>query len=237
MLESMRQHEAEDALAHAYRDQMRDQIPQSDWDLPPVGAYAAYILFNLEAAWDEGHALLGLGKIDGPLETYSYYRQGSKIKAPGLMAQLQHPATFTQIVEQSGWILHGQHGKYWNEHMNAALAFWFDEQTYDAIRQVTEQVKDNPGTYDLITNNCLTFVDDALAAGGVHLLTRTGRPIRTFIPKDAFLEVRDISGAHKLRAWKYWFPLSEPPKNGLPFIPDRPGYDHDRTVGSERSVC
>ncbi len=85
--------------------------------------------------------------------------------------------------------------------------------------------KRQPGTYDLITYNCLTFCEEALSAGGIHLITRSGRKLHTIIPKDAFKEVAGAKGAHPYQAWKYWFPLGEPPQNGLRTIQDVPGKD------------
>lgn len=34
-----------------------------------------------------------------------------------------------------------------------------------------------------------------------------------------------MEGAHPFEAWKYWFPLGEPPSNGLRTIQDVPGRD------------
>lgn len=34
-----------------------------------------------------------------------------------------------------------------------------------------------------------------------------------------------VEGAHSFEAWKYWFPLGEPPSNGLRTIQDVPGTD------------
>lgn len=34
-----------------------------------------------------------------------------------------------------------------------------------------------------------------------------------------------MEGAHPFEAWKYWFPLGEPPSNGLCTIQDVPGTD------------
>ena len=73
--------------------------------------------------------------------------------------------------------------------------------------------------------NCLTFCDEALAAGGIHLLTESGRELHTIVPKDAFRDVDRVEGAHPFEAWKYWFPLGEPPSNGLRTIQDVPGRD------------
>ena len=66
---------------------------------------------------------------------------------------------------------------------------------------------------------------EALAAGGIHLLTESGRELHTIVPKDAFRDVGRVEGAHPFEAWKYWFPLGEPPSNGLRTIQDVPGRD------------
>ena len=34
-----------------------------------------------------------------------------------------------------------------------------------------------------------------------------------------------VEGVHPFEAWKYWFPLVEPPSNGLRTIQDVPGTD------------
>lgn len=60
-----------------------------------------FLLFNLEAAWDEGHCILALGPVGGPLQTYSYYRHSSQLEAPGIMADLREPMTFAELQERS----------------------------------------------------------------------------------------------------------------------------------------
>ena len=68
-------------------------------------------------------------------------------------------------------------------------------------------------------------IDMAVQAGGIHLLTESGRELHTIVPKDAFRDVDRVEGAHPFEAWKYWFPLGEPPSNGLRTIQDVPGRD------------
>ncbi|WP_305118069.1 hypothetical protein [uncultured Adlercreutzia sp.] len=209
-------------LEHAHQDQRAEAIPVSDWAIIPDHWYTAYVLFNLEAAFDEGHAILALGPVGGPLETYSFYRQGNAVKAPALMAQLEKPVPFSAIQKASGWIQHGQPGNYWNEHVDAALALAMPQGTYEPIRAFADAKAKQPGTYDLFTYNCLHFVEDALAAGDVHIDTHSGRALHTIIPKDAFKDARTVSGDHaeRYQTWKYWFPLAPEPKNGLRSIPD-----------------
>ncbi|RDC41994.1 hypothetical protein C1850_10625 [Adlercreutzia equolifaciens subsp. celatus] len=102
---------------------------------------------------------------------------------------------------------------------------WCDEATFRAVQACAEDRRAHTGTYNLITYNCLTFCDEALAAGGIHLLTESGRELHTIVPKDAFRDVDRVEGAHPFEAWKYWFPLGEPPSNGLRTIQDVPGRD------------
>lgn len=109
--------------------------------------------------------------------------------------------------------------------MNCAIALWCDEVTFRAVQACAEDRRAHTGTYNLITYNCLTFCDEALAAGGIHLLTESGRELHTIVPKDAFRDVGRVEGAHPFEAWKYWFPLGEPPSNGLRTIQDVPGRD------------
>lgn len=209
-------------LRHAREDQRREAIPDADQTPPPPGSFNVFLLFNLEAAFDEGHAVLALGPVDGPIETYSFYRQGNAVKAPAEMACLRAPEPFGAIEAASGWIIHGQPGNFWNEHMDAALALWCDRAAYEAVRACAEERRQRPGTYNLVTFNCLGFVEEALRAGGIRLVTRDGRDLHTIVPKDAFEDVTAVTGAHRFGAWKYWFPVTPPPKNGLRSIPDEP---------------
>ncbi|MDJ1121588.1 hypothetical protein QJ043_05810 [Olsenella sp. YH-ols2217] len=216
------------ALDRAHAAQLKDTIPPELQVPAPAGSYNLFVFFNEQAAYDEGHAVLGLGPVGGDIMTYSYYRHGNALKGPGLMACLEAPEPFERIVRDSGWIVHGNPGNYWNEHMDVALAMWCDRAAYEPIRAFAEAKKADPGEYDLITYNCLSFCEQALGEGGVALLDRDGRPSRTFVPRDAFADVRDVSGAHRWGAWKYWFPQTPAPENGLRFISDfaaeiRPG--------------
>ena len=70
-------------------------------------------------------------------------------------------------------------GNWWNEHVNCAIALWCDEATFRAVQACAEDRRAHTGTYNLITYNCLTFCDEALAAGGIHLLTESGRELHT----------------------------------------------------------
>ncbi len=212
-------------LEHSHADQQREAIPAHLQTPAPSEAFSIYLLFNLEAAFDYGHVILALGPMDGALETYSFYRQGTAIKAPALMACLEHPLTFAQIEASSGWIVHGQPGNYWNEHVNAALALWCTKDAFSQIHAFAEEKRANPGMYDLFSYNCLTFVDEALAQGNIFLEDESGKQLRTFIPRDAFRHVSQVAGAHKLGAWKYWFPITQSPENGLRTISDTPGKD------------
>ena len=225
MAENLKARETEDNLRRCHEVQQREAIPKAEWAPTAAGSFNVFFLFNLEAAWDEGHCILALGPADGPLETYSYYRRSSKITAPGLMASLRDPMAFTDLERASGWIMHGQPGNWWNEHVNCAIALTCDESTFHAVRTYAESRAARPGTYNLVTYNCLTFCDEALDAGGIRLLTHSGRRVRTIIPKDAFKDVSGVRGARPFRAWKYWFPLGQPPRNGLRTICDRPGTD------------
>ncbi len=57
-----------------------------------------------------------------------------------------------------------QPGNWWNEHVNCAIALWCDEATFRAVQACAEDRRAHTGTYNLITYNCLTFCDEALAA-------------------------------------------------------------------------
>lgn len=43
--------------------------------------------------------------------------------------------------------------------------------------------------------------------------------------QDAFRDVGRVEGAHPFEAWKCWFPLGDPPSNGLRTIHGVPGTD------------
>lgn len=208
-------------LRHEHKKQRKGAIPKDKQAPSGSDAYNAFVFFNMEAAFDEGHALLGLGPIGGNIETFSFYRKGNQVKAPGLMACLEHPETFEDIIEAKGWIQHGNPGNYWNEHMQAALAMEITEESYRAILKYALEKKAHPGEYELVTYNCLGFVEGALAAGGVHIETKRGRDLHTFVPKKAFDEAAKVSGAKRFGEWKYWFPIAPPPDNGLRTIPDK----------------
>ena len=187
---------------HARRVQREQAVPERDWAPVPEGSYTLLVLFNLMAAFDEGHAILAVGPSGGDLMTYSYYRRGNALKAPASMAWLREPETFAALRRASGWIVHGNPGNWWNEHVNCAIALWCDEATFRAVQACAEDRRAHTGTYNLITYNCLTFCDEALAAGGIHLLTESGRELHTIVPKDAFRDVDRVEGAHPFEAWK-----------------------------------
>lgn len=209
-----------ETLRRAHEVQLNERIPKEDQATPPPGSYNAFVMFNLEAAFDEGHAILALGPIGGKLQTFSYYREGNKIKAPALMACIMNPMTFAEIEAASGWIQHGNPGNYWNEHLDAALGIIISKEAYGSILDYANATKRDPGTYDLVRHNCLTFVEDALEQGGVRIETKSGRDLRTFIPKDAFKEASSLFGAERFGEWKYWFPVTPAPNNGLRSISD-----------------
>ncbi len=216
----LREEDAKLTLEHARKIQEAECVPPASQKPAPDGSFGLFVLFNLEAAYDEGHAILALGPVGGPLQTYSYYRPTPKLRAPALVASLLRPMTFDELERSSGWLIHGVDHNYWNEHVNAAVALWCGRDAYEMIRAVADQTKDAPGIYDLVTHNCLHFVEDALSAGGVRLTTKSGRDLHTIIPKDAFAEVSGAQGAERLGEWKYWFPIAPEPDNGYRSIPD-----------------
>lgn len=225
MEERIKAEETEKNLRECHEVQQCEARPRAAWEPVPAGSFNVFLLFNLEAAWDEGHCILALGPVGGPFETYSYYRHSTKLEAPGIMACLRDPMTFAALEQASGWIVHGEPGNWWNEHVNCAIALTCDEVSFNGVRAYAEQRRRYPGTYNLVTYNCLTFCDDALRAGGIRLTALSGRAVRTIIPKDAFKDVDGVRGARPFQAWKYWFSLGEPPANGLRTIQDAPGQD------------
>ena len=172
MVHSLKEAETRETLRRCHANQQREALLPAAWTKPPANSYNVFLLFNLEAAWDEGHCILALGPVGGPLQTYSYYRHSSQLEAPGIMADLREPMTFAELQERSGWIVHGQPGNWWNEHVNCAIALWCDEATFRAVQACAEDRRAHTGTYNLITYNCLTFCDEALAAGAASTCSR-----------------------------------------------------------------
>ncbi|EFA22224.1 hypothetical protein BIFGAL_04321 [Bifidobacterium gallicum DSM 20093 = LMG 11596] len=209
-------------LDREHRIQQHDAIPADEQVQVPDDYYNAFLFFNMQAAWLEGHCVLGLGRVNGPITTYSFYRHGSAVRAPGKVAVIKDPEPFNQIQQAQGWIIHGAPGNYWNEHMDAALAMAFAPESYDSIHAYVEQLCANPPAYDLLEFNCYTAAHDALREGGIELVTRGDMDYHTVIPRDAFMYVTDVKGAVRFGDWKYWFPVCPAPKNSFPIIPDEP---------------
>jgi hypothetical protein len=202
---------------HAQSNQQKYMLVQAA-NTPPASdtsGYLAVLLFNLTAAFDEGHCVLALGSVHGELQTFSYYRHSHlKIKAPGLVAQLRYPMTFAQIIDSSGWIYHGNDGHYWQEHFDCGLAISVTADQCDRMLAYARAVASQPGTYQLFDNNCLDFARDALFKAGIIVLGKKGEPVNTMIPKDFFKAAHDVTGASRFGQWKYWFKLA--PKPPLP---------------------
>lgn len=189
MVHSLKEAETRETLRRCHADQQREALLPAAWTKPPANSYNVFLLFNLEAAWDEGHCILALGRWAAPCRPTPTTATAASWRRPGIMADLKEPMTFAELRERSGWIVHGQPGNWWNEHVNCAIALWCDEATFRAVQACAEDRRAHTGTYNLITYNCLTFCDEALAAGGIHLLTESGRELHTIVPKDAFRDV------------------------------------------------
>ncbi len=182
MVHSLKEAETRETLRRCHANQQREALLPAAWTKPPANSYNVFLLFNLEAAWDEGHCILALGPVGGPLQTYSYYRHSSQLEAPGIMADLKEPMTFAELRERSGWIVHGQPGNWWNEHVNCAIALWCDEATFRAAG-----CRDRRAHIVLIIlyhhpQPHSTLCDEALAAGGIHRLTESGRELHNYCP-------------------------------------------------------
>jgi hypothetical protein len=200
-------------LAPGSRPTQPAPAPGSRPSPSPQNKYLAVLLFNLTAAFDEGHCVLALGSATGELQTFSYYRHSHlKIKAPGLVARLKYPMTFEQIIDESGWIYHGNDGRFWEEHFDCALALAVTAAQFDTMLDYAQSVVAAPGTYELFDNNCLDFARNALFKANIVVLNTKGVPINTMIPKDFFKEAFDAEGAEKFGEWKYWFKLTPKPQ-------------------------
>ena len=84
MVHSLKEAETRETLRRCHANQQREALLPAAWTKPPANSYNVFLLFNLEAAWDEGHCILALGPVGGPLQTYSYYRHSSQLEAPGI---------------------------------------------------------------------------------------------------------------------------------------------------------
>ena len=190
-------------------------IPPELWDAEAGEADACnlFVFFNLESAFAMGHSILGLARNGGPVETFSFSRRARKVIAPAKVATIREEITFDQIVERGGWILHGREDDIWYEHMTCCLALECPQRAYERALAFFRAVAEHPGTYGLITRNCIHICRQALAAGGVHVLDGRGRPFRTILPRHVYLKAAGAKGARAYRAWRYWFPLAEPPRN------------------------
>ncbi|MCD8316742.1 MAG: hypothetical protein LUB61_05015 [Eggerthellaceae bacterium] len=208
-------------LRDALRDQEKEMTPKSrQKDYPALG-YNIFILFNLQAAVDQGHASIGICKKGGFLKTYSYYRPDeSQLRAPAKVARQLTDYTFDDLIKNSGWLMQGVPEDKWNEHMDSALAIQCSKWAYEKVYDYCEKMTANPGIYDLLFFNCLHFVNDALECAGITLLDRFFKPIHTIIPKNSFKNVRYVLGAMPYGDWKYWFEATKPPVNDLRTIAD-----------------
>lgn len=207
-------------LAKEHRIEERQELPANQQAHIPDGYDNVFLLFNMEAAFAEGHCVLGVGPVDGNIMTYSFYRDGNQFKAPGKMACLEQPEPFTDIVASDGWLIHGQPANWWNEHMNAALALAIPHESYAPIVEYAEQCRKNPPEYDLVSFNCLTFALSALERGHVDLTTSDGSDLHTIVPRDAFDRIDGAHGAIRYGQWKYWFDSVPAPQNSFRTIPD-----------------
>ena len=89
MVHSLKEAETRETLRRCHADQQREALLPAAWTKPPANSYNVFLLSNLEAAWDEGHCILALGPVGGPLQTYSYYRHSSQLEAPRAYRHLQ----------------------------------------------------------------------------------------------------------------------------------------------------
>lgn len=189
--------------------------------IPPLpapahgGGYNVFLFFNLESVMGLGHTILGYGPVGEPIETFSFYRHSKKVVAPAEIASLYRPERFDDIVKAGGWFTHGNDGRFWNEHMSCCLAIECSESAYRGMRNYLEALRANPGTYNLITRNCVHIALEALAAGSMDLDTVTGRDLNPVIPRTVFHDVSSVVGARKFAFWAYWFPCCKAPDNGF----------------------
>ena len=87
MEESLKARETEENLRRCHAVQQREARPVAEWATVPPGSFNVFLLFNLEAAWDEGHCILALGPVDGPFQTSPNLRElpaGSSTASPGI---------------------------------------------------------------------------------------------------------------------------------------------------------
>lgn len=199
-----------------------------DQALPPglqrpldADACKVIVFFNLESAFAMGHSILGLEAPGQPLLTFSFFRKSRRVVAPAKVATIREEITFQQVVERSGWILHGTDDDQWNEHMTCCLALSCSPQAYERVLRAARAVQEHPGTYLLLSRNCIHVCRRQLAAGGIRMLKGNGRPFRTILPRRVACDAAGAEGAEPLGAWRYWFAPSPAPRNGYRVRPLR----------------
>lgn len=67
MVHSLKEAETRETLRRCHANQQREALLPAAWTKPPANSCNVFLLFNLEAAWDEGHCILALGPVGGPL--------------------------------------------------------------------------------------------------------------------------------------------------------------------------
>lgn len=201
-------------LLHRARAVTAKEALAEDSQQPLKAGWATvFVFFNLESAFAMGHAILGLAEPGGPVRTFSFFRRARSVVAPAKVATIREAVTFRQIIDRDGWILHGTDDDIWWEHMTCCLALQCSQKTYREALAYFQGIAARPGTYGLLTRNCIHICRRALAAGGIRMLDGRGRPFHTVLPRRVYLKAIGARGAAPFGAWRYWFPAAPPPPN------------------------
>ena len=69
MEERIKAEETEKNLRECHEVQQCEARPRAAWEPVPAGSFNVFLLFNLEAAWDEGPCKHSHGPVGRPIDT------------------------------------------------------------------------------------------------------------------------------------------------------------------------
>lgn len=132
----------------------------------------AIYLVNNEGAAQQGHAAVILVRADGSYEYYSYGSDGriiADVLLPGISPlaeqMLQSGVLDTDITQTNFWGVNDP--TKFDEYSNYVFIPISDEQGV-AMHEYAQQLIDNPGDYNLLTNNCNMNAQAILEAGNLN---------------------------------------------------------------------
>jgi hypothetical protein len=106
---------------------------------------------------DGGHSFVGFAKIDVKKNNFDY-------KAYGF-----YPAKGRDARVMTGKDVKGNVRDDSNHPRDRAYVFSVSKTQYDKAMQYAEGEKQNPGNYNLLTNNCVNFTANVFKAAGISI--------------------------------------------------------------------